>query len=104
MNHSSLRQSPGGSTALWCHCSSRCVFVKVPSFSVCAAAGRKKTSVSMSCVRMLAVAISGTSCQNVGRLDQREVAHHQPVELSQPCALQLRPFVEPTTGFSPMTK
>jgi hypothetical protein len=47
MNQSSLRQSPGGSTALWWNCNSRCVLVYVPSFSVCVAAGKKKTSVAI---------------------------------------------------------
>ena len=64
MNHSSERQSPGGSTALWCHWSSRWVFVNVPSFSVCAAAGSRNTSVAMSCVRSSPVSISGASRQN----------------------------------------
>ncbi len=63
-NHSSERQSAGGSTALWCHCKSRCVFVKLPSFSVCAAAGSKNTSVAMSSVRSSPVSISGASFQN----------------------------------------
>jgi len=51
MNHSSERQSPRGSTACSRHCSRRWVLVKVPSFSVWAAAGRKKISVPMSSVR-----------------------------------------------------
>src|SRR6267378_2903425 len=63
-NQRSLRQSPGGSIALWCHCSMRWVLVKEPSFSVCAAAGKKNTSVWMSSVRTSPRAISGASRQN----------------------------------------
>jgi hypothetical protein len=47
MNQLSLRASPGGSTAFSCHCSSRMVLVKVPSFSADAAAGMRITSVPM---------------------------------------------------------
>ena len=65
MNHRSLRASPGGSTALWCHCSIRWVLVKLPSFSVCAAAGMKNTSVPMSSVRSSPVSISGPSFHQV---------------------------------------
>ena len=50
----SLRASPGGSTAFSRHCSSRCVFVNVPSFSAWPAAGKRKTSVSMSLGSQLA--------------------------------------------------
>ena len=47
------------------HCSSRCVFVNVPAFSTCDAAGKRKTSVSISSVRNSPFAISGESSQNV---------------------------------------
>ena len=71
MNHSSLRQSPSGSTAAWCHCSSRLVLVKLPVFSVCADAGKKNTSVLMSSVRISPVSISGPSFHHVA-LSMRE--------------------------------
>jgi hypothetical protein len=45
MNQVSLRASPGGATAFSCHCKSRCVLVKQPSFSAWPAVGRKNTSV-----------------------------------------------------------
>jgi hypothetical protein len=70
--------SPSGSTALCRHCSIRCVWVKVPSFSVCEAAGKKNTSVPMSSVRISPVAISGPSFQNVAdsmRLRSRTTSH-----------------------------
>ena len=63
MNHSSERQSPGGSTACSRHCSRRWVLVKVPFFSTWVAAGRKKTSVAMSAGATSPVSISGASCQ-----------------------------------------
>ena len=104
MNHSSERQSPGGSTALWCHCSRRCVLVKVPSFSVCAAAGRKKTSVR----DVLGAQLAGLDLRAVvperGGLDLLEVAHDQPVELAPAPCRWSRAFAEPTAGFSPSTK
>ena len=43
----------------------RWVLVKLPSFSVCAAAGRKNTSVPMSSVRISPVSISGPSFHQV---------------------------------------
>ena len=42
MKCSSERASPGGSSALSRHCSSRCVFVKWPSFSTCPARGHQE--------------------------------------------------------------
>ena len=95
--------SPGGSTALWCHCNSRCVFVKVPSFSVCAAAGMKNTSVPMSSVRSSPVSISGRVVPERRGLDLVEVAHDEPVERRERARCSL-PFAEPTAGFSPITK
>ena len=61
MNHSSERQSSGGSIALRCHCSRRWVLVNEPSFSVWAAAGMKNTSVPISSVLSSPVSISGES-------------------------------------------
>ena len=90
MNHSSERQSPFGSTALWCHCSRRCVFVNVPSFSVCAAAGRKKTSVGISGRRQLAGLDLGRVVPERRALDLDEVAHDEPVEVRQREPVQLR--------------
>src|SRR5216110_2418048 len=77
MNHRSLRASPAGSTAWWCHCSSRCVLVKLPLFSVCAAAGRKNTSVPMSCVPAAAHTEKSGSFTNTQRLLQW---HNQAIE------------------------
>ncbi len=88
MKWSSLRQSPLGSTAAWCHWSRRWVLVKLPSFSVWAAQGKKKTSVLMSSGRTSPRSISGASRQKLGGLGDREVAHHQPVELAHALALE----------------
>src|SRR3954452_3814210 len=89
MNHSSLRQSPGGSTALWCHCSSRWVLVNEPSFSVWAAAGRKKISVWASSRRRWAESTPGPAFPDLPRHthlqcaddEPLEVGHREPVEL-----------------------
>ena len=88
--------------ALWCHCSIRWVWVKLPSFSACAAAGKKNTSVPMSSVRSSPVSISGPSCQNVAD-SISEVAHHQPLQLGHAEPLQL-PVRRPTAGFWPSRK
>ena len=102
MNHSSERASPGGSSALSRHCSSRCVFVNVPSFSTCEAAGIRKTSVSMSSVRSSPDATSGASRQNVAvsiSARSRTTSHFS-------CASARRcspACCEPTAGFWPIT-
>ena len=63
------------------------MLVNDPSFSACAAAGRRNTSVR--CPRSaLAGSISGASPER-RRLDLDQVAHHQPVELRQRLAVQL---------------
>ena len=94
---------PAGSTALWCHCSSRWVLVKLPSFSVCAAAGRKKTSVPMSSVRSSPVSISGPSFQNVAVsiIEKSRTTSQSRLAMPSRCIL---PLAEPTAGFSPTTK
>ena len=64
MNQFSLRASPGGSTAFCRHCNSLCVFVNVPAFSACPAAGKRKTSVPISSVFKSPRFTSGESYQN----------------------------------------
>src|SRR5215831_15983390 len=61
----SLRASPGGSIALSCHCTRRCVFVKLPSISGTVAAGRKNTSVLISAVLSAPLLTSGLSFQKL---------------------------------------
>ena len=103
MNHRSLRRRPAGSTALWCHCSRRCVLVKLPAFSVCAAAGKKKTSVPMSSVRISPVSISGPCFHQVAlsiRTKSRTTSQSR-FAMPSRCILAL---AEPTAGFSPKTK
>ena len=104
MNHSSERQSPGGSTALWCHCSSRCVLVKLPSFSVCAAAGRKNTSVPMSSRAELAGLDLGRVAPE-RRASRSPPGRARPASRARAIARRCRPaLAEPTAGFSPSTK
>src|SRR6266511_6496040 len=103
MNHRSLRQSPGGSTAFQCHCTSRWVFVNDPSFSVCAAAGKKKTSVAMSSGRTSPRRISGASFQNSAvsfGVKSRITSHCSSRRSSRYNA----PCTDPTLGFCPSTK
>ena len=57
-------ESPGGSTAFSRHCKSRWVLVNAPSFSAWPAAGKKKTSVSISSVFNSPRSISAESRQN----------------------------------------
>ena len=102
MNHSSERASPGGSSALSCHCSSRCVLVKWPSFSTCEAAGIRKTSVWMSSVGYSPERTSGPSRQNVAvssSLRSRTTSHFRWAS-----ARRCNPeCAEPTAGFWPIT-
>jgi hypothetical protein len=103
MNHSSERASSGGSTAAWCHCSSRCVLVNAPSFSVWLAAGRKKTSVPTSSGVSSPVSTSGPSFQNVAdsTSEKSRTTSHLRSAIASRCSFAL---AEPTAGFSPITK
>ena len=103
MNQRSERWSSTGSTALWCHCSIRWVLVKVPSFSVWAAAGRKKTSVSMSSVRISPDSISGPSCHQVADSisEKSRTTSQSSFDIPSRC---IRVLAEPTAGFWPKRK
>ena len=77
--------------------------MKVPAFSTWVAAGRKKTSVSMSSVCHSPEAISGPSFQKVAVSiiwKSRTTSH---LRLARPSRC-IRPFAEPTAGFCPTTK
>ena len=103
MNDRSLRASPGGSSALACHWSSRWVLVKLPSFSTCEAAGRKNTSVGIFAVTSSPVAISGPFFQNVAlsiRVRSLTTSQSRLARASR----WSRPPAEPTAGFSPSRK
>ena len=81
----------------------RCVWVNVPSFSVCVAAGKKKTSVAMSSVFSSPDSISGPSFQNVADsiiCRSRTTSH---LSLARPSRCSL-PWAEPTAGFCPSRK
>ncbi len=103
MNQSSERQSPGASSALSRHCTSRWVFVKVPSFSMWVAAGMRKTSVWMSSVRTSPDLTSGLSYQNddVSMSRRSRTTSHF---MFRSARRMSPPFCEPTAGFCPMTK
>ena len=74
---------------MWCHCSIRWVWVNVPPFSTCEAAGKKNTSVSISSVFSSPVSISGASFQKVADSIRLQVADDQPLEAGEPQALHL---------------
>ena len=74
-----------------------------PFFSVCAAAGRKNTSVLMSCVRISPVSISGPFCQNVALSIMTRSRTTSQSRLARPNRC-IRPLAEPTAGFSPNRK
>ena len=102
MNHSSERASPGGSSALSRHCSSRWVLVNVPAFSRCDAAGIRKTSVWMSSVRSSPDWISGPSRQNVAvsiSARSRTTSHFISASARR-CSPEC---CEPAAGFCPIT-
>jgi hypothetical protein len=77
--------------------------VKLPSFSVCAAAGRKNTSVPMSSVRSSPVSISGPSAQKVAdsMREKSRTTNQSRFDSPNRCSLAL---AEPTAGFSPTRK
>ena len=103
MNHRSERASPSGSWAVWCHCSKRCVFVKLPSFSICAAAGKKKTSVAMSSLRISPVSISGPSFHQVALSISEKSRTTSQSRFAIPIRC-MRLLAEPTEGFWPIRK
>ena len=90
MNHRSLRASPAGSTALWCHCSIRWVLVKVPVL-LGVRGGREEEHLGRD---VLGAQLAGLDLRAVlpprRALDQREVAHDEPVELRHPQPLHAR--------------
>ena len=79
------------------------MLVKVPDFSVCAAAGKKNTSVPMSSVLFSSVSISGPSFHQVALSIREKSRTTNQSRLAIPirCARQL---AEPTAGFSPIRK
>ena len=79
------------------------MLVKVPSFSVCAAAGRKNTSVPISSVRSSPVSISGPSYQNeaLSISWKSRTTSQSSFAIASRCRRELP---EPTAGFSPSTK
>ena len=74
------------------------VWVNVPSFSTCEAAGTKKTSVLHCSGTISPVATSGESFQNVALSIRNRSRTTSQSRLAMPsrCA---RPFAEPTAGF-----
>src|SRR5439155_6630860 len=64
-NQLSVRQSPGALAAKECHCSIRCVLVKLPSYSAIWVEGKKKTSVLMSLILTSPLFTSGARYQYV---------------------------------------
>jgi hypothetical protein len=77
--------------------------VKLPLFSVCAAAGRKNTSVVMSSVRSSPVSISGPSFHQVALsiMEKSRTTSQSRFAMPRRCILAL---AEPTAGFSPTRK
>ena len=81
----------------------RWVLVKLPFFSVWAAAGRKNTSVPMSSVRISPVSISGPSFHQVAlsMSEKSRTTSHSSFAIPSRCILV---FADPTAGFSPNRK
>ena len=76
------------------------MLVKEPSFSVCAAAGRKNTSVPMSSVRSSPDSISGPSFHQVALSisEKSRTTSQSSFAMPSRCSLAL---AEPTAGFCP---
>ena len=79
------------------------MLVKLPLFSVCAAAGRKNTSVPMSSVRISPVSISGPSFHQVALSISEKSRTTSQSSLAIPIRC-IRPLAEPTAGFWPNRK
>ena len=79
------------------------MLVKLPFFSVCAAAGRKNTSVPMSSVRISPVSISGPSFHQVALSISEKSRTTSQSRLAMPSRC-IRALAEPTAGFSPNRK
>jgi len=79
------------------------VLVKLPSLSVSAAAGKKKTSLPMSCIRTSPRLDLGRYSPELRGLGKLEIVHRQPVERSQTHRVQ-RTVHGSNLEFSPMTK
>jgi hypothetical protein len=79
------------------------VLVKLPFFSVCAAAGKKNTSVPMSSVRSSPVSISGPSFHQVADSMSEKSRTTSQSRLAMPSRCILL-FADPTAGFSPSRK
>ena len=77
--------------------------MKLPAFSVCAAAGRKKTSVPMSSVFSSPVSISGPSFHQVALsiITMSRTTSQSSFAIPSRCILAL---AEPTAGFWPNRK
>jgi hypothetical protein len=76
------------------------VLVKFPSFSVWAEAGRKNTSVWMSCARVSPDSCSGESRQNVADSIGRESRTTSQSSLASARRISFE-LAEPTVGFWP---
>ena len=76
------------------------MLVKFPSFSVCAAAGMKNTSVWMSSVRTSPVSCSGESFQNIAVSIGWKSRTTSQSSLASASRISLL-FAEPTVGFCP---
>ena len=79
------------------------MFVNEPSFSVCVAAGRKKTSTGVVSGDISPVSTSGPSCQKDADsiIWRSRTTSHLRLAIPSRCSLEL---AEPTAGFWPMTK
>jgi hypothetical protein len=77
--------------------------VKLPSFSVCDAAGKKNTSVALSSVDSSPVWISGPSCHQVALSvsEKSRTTSHSRFAMPRRCIFAL---ADPTAGFSPIRK
>ncbi len=85
------------------YCTIRWVLVNVPSFSVCAAAGKKKTSVAMSSVRISPVSISGPSFHHVALSisEKSRTTSQSSLDMPRRC---IRLLADPTAGFCPNSR
>ena len=103
MNHRSLRASPGGLDRGVVPLQHPLGVGEAAAFSVCAAAGKKKTSVLMSSVRISPVSISGPFFQNVALsiMTRSRTTSQSRLAIPSRC---IRPFAEPTAGFWPNRK
>ena len=103
MNYSSERASPGGSSALSRHCTSRCVLVNVPSFSTGGGGHQEDLGLDVLGAQLARLDLGRVAARSVA--DSSSTRSRTTSHFMLASARRCRPAcIEPTAGFWPITK